>query len=230
MVDEALTIAGQSAHLAMRYVLIIIGVLVAATGLGFLFMSRSGDESTNDWERLWDARLAALEAVLGPSTGGALHASIPFNLDGAADVVEFLEHVDGVVYVTADLIGDDRSKPNDLGQYELMICLRDEADWAPQLISNLAKYTIDAVLQPGETMDIAPALPQPTNLSSFLFGSYATISVQGKPASILLCVGITGEELQYLQANGYDALLQRLKDAGVFPFTDLSRRSVVSDG
>ncbi len=214
----------------MRYVLIVIGVLVAATGLGFLFMSRSGDESTNDWERLWDARLAALEAVLGPSTGGALHASIPFNLDGAADVVEFLEHVDGVVYVTADLIGDDRSKPNDLGQYELMICLRDEADWAPLLISDLAKYTINAVLQPGDTMDIAPALPQPTNLSAFLFISYAAITVEQKPASIMLCVGITSEELQYLQASGYDALLTRLRSAGVFPFTDLTRGSVAGGG
>lgn len=85
------------------------------------------DRIFDDWKRLWDARLAALEGVLGPSDGEVLHSPIPFGLGGNADVIRFRKHVDGVVYVTSDLIGDQQSKPNMLGQYELMICLRDDA-------------------------------------------------------------------------------------------------------
>jgi len=33
-----------------------------------------------------------------------------------------------------------------LGQYELMICTRHDADWAPNLISRLSRYTLEAPL------------------------------------------------------------------------------------
>lgn len=209
----------------MRYALITIVILAAAGGI--YFMTRSSDHTDHDWHQLWDARLVVLESVLGASDDTVIHSPVPFYLDGAADVLVFRKHNDGVVYVTADLIGDDRSKPSELGQYELMICLRKNADWAPQLISNLAKYTVDAVLSPNDTMDIGSALPQPTQLEAFLYVPYAKITVDDKKAGILLCLGITQDELSFVREHGPDELLSHLKQAGVFPFTDLSRQSVL---
>ncbi len=209
----------------MRYVLITILVVGVAGSL--YYMTRSSDHANDDWERLWDARLAALEDVFGPSGDTVLHSPVPFYLDGAADVLVFRQHNDGVVYVTADLIGDDRSKPSELGQYELMICLRQDANWAPQLISNLAKYTIDDVLSPNDTMDIGPALPQPTDLAAFLYLPYANVIVDDRKGGVLLCLGITPDELSFVRENGPDKLVSRLKQNGVYPFTDLSRQSVL---
>jgi hypothetical protein len=184
----------------------------------------------NDWQVLWDVRLVALESVFGPHDDDAiLHSPIPFNLDGNADVLIFRKHLKGVVYVTADLIGDDRSKPSELGQYELMICLRREADWAPDLIAWLARYTIEAVLSPGDTMEIAPGLPQPTRLTNLLFVPYAELTVNRAKAGVLLCLGITSDEFDYCVERGSDAMLGKLKQANVYPFTDLSRRSVELD-
>jgi hypothetical protein len=194
-------------------------------------MRRSNDTDGDDvWQRLWHARLAALETVLGPAEDAVYHSPIPFYLDGGADVVVFTNHNEGVVYVTADLIGDDRSKPSEVGQYELMICLREDADWAAALLSWLAKYTIDAVLSPYDTMDIGPALPQPTQLVVFLFVHYATVTVDERTAGILLCLGITQDELTFARKNGPHELMSLLKRAGVYPFTDLSRCSVLQSG
>lgn len=190
-------------------------------------MTRSSDQEDNDWQQLWDKRLTALESVLGASDDTVFHSPVPFHLDGSADVLAFHKHNEGVAYVTANLIGDDRSKPNDLGQYELMICLRKDADWAPQLISNLAKYTIDAVLSPNDTMDIGPALPQPTQLEAFLYVSYANVTVDDKKAGILLCLGITKDELSFVRENSVDELVSLLKQESVYPFTDLTRQSVL---
>jgi hypothetical protein len=184
----------------------------------------------DDWNHLWNARVAALESVLGPSDGLILTSPVPFWLDGSPDVLTFREHLDGVAYVTASLIGDDRSKPSKLGQYELMICLREPDDWAPGLISWLAKYTIEAVLSPGDTVDIKPApLPQPTRLAHFLFVPYAAVTVEGQRAGVLLCLGITQEEYDCLCERGNDALLAGLKQAGIYPFTDPARAPINCD-
>lgn len=197
----------------MKYIALIVAigvVLAIALGVYVLITRRSrGAQGEDDWTRLWDARLKALEAALGPAEDVVLHSQVPFHLDGGADVLVFRRHANGVAYVTADLIGDDRAKPNGTGQYELMICPREDAEWAPSLISWLARYTIDGVLSPGDTMDMSRGFPQPTALAALLFVDHARINVNAKPAGVLLCVGITADELQYRAENGSDALISK---------------------
>lgn len=125
-------------------------------------MSKPTD--VNEWGEWWDARVAAIETILGPSDDMVGHAPIPFDLGadigGAADIIYFKKHLNGVVSVTSELIGHDEQVPNDLGNYELMICHRDDEPWGADIISRLAYYTLEARLNPGETMDIADAAPQ----------------------------------------------------------------------
>jgi len=45
-------------------------------------------------------------------------------------------------------------------------------------------------------------------------------------ASLLLCVGITPAELETCRREGVDQMIERLRTAAVFPFTDLKRESV----
>lgn len=214
----------------MRQVIIVVAVAAIVLLAVVLYLRIAKHSVADDSERLWDARLAALQKAFGPyDDQHILTSPVPFHLDGGADVLIFRSHVAGIAYVTAALIGDDRSKPNKLGQYELMMCLRKEADWAPEVLSSLAKYTIESVLQPGETMDIAPGLPQPSNISHLLFVDYAKVTVEGKPGGVLLCLGITQEEYHCLHTKGYDALITKLKQANAYPFTELTRSSVSCD-
>ncbi|MDR3621234.1 MAG: suppressor of fused domain protein [Paludisphaera borealis] len=191
----------------------------------------SDARTADDWEVWWDARTAALEDVLGESDDVVGHAVIPFpsgvEAGGAADVLFFRKHVPGVVTVTADLIGNDDQVPNDLGNYELMICERDDTEWGAAFIARLAYFTLQARLNPGETMDVRPALPESSTLSAILLLDYARFTVRGRSAGLLLCLGITADELIACRQGRTADVASALKSSGVFPFTDLNRNSVV---
>ena len=55
----------------------------------------SADDTEDDWTLWWDARLAALESILGKSHDTVSHGTIPFNLGadlgGAADISAEIE-------------------------------------------------------------------------------------------------------------------------------------------
>lgn len=180
-----------------------------------------------DWQRQWDARLALLESELGKSDENIATSPIPIYLGGGADVLTFTHHIDGAVYVTAGLIGDGSQKRTKLGQYELAICLREQADWAPSLLSQLAPYTFEAALKTGQTMDIGPAMPDGSSIAGLLFQNYAQFKFNESPAGLLLCVGITAPELKAVRNGDLTHVLDELNSHGIFPYTDVNRDSVV---
>ena len=184
------------------------------------------DDSRETW---WNARVAALEAAFGEMVDVVGHAPIPFQLGpdagGAADIVYFKNHVAGVLAVTSELIGCDQVA-NALGNYELAICTRGDEAWATDLISRLAYYTLDATLDPGETMDIGPAVPRGASIRALLFSELARFTVRGRPAGVLLCLGITKDELKACRAGRRDVVESELRRTGVYPFSYLQRKSV----
>lgn len=108
-----------------------------------------------------------------------------------------------------------------------MICHRDDEDWGPNLISRLAYYTLEEKLEPGETMDIGPAAPDGSTIAALLFLEYARFKVRGKKAGLLLCIGITADELKMCRKGRRADVEQALKKARVYPYTDLYRQSVL---
>jgi hypothetical protein len=191
--------------------------------------------SEDDWSDWWKDRMDAMEKVLGRPDDIVGHVVIPFqmgaDIGGAADVVYFRHHVDGVVCATSELIGCDDQRANSLGNYELMICHRnnDKAgqDWGSNIISQLAHYTCEAELNPGETMDIGAAAPKGSTIAAFLFFGYAAFAVGQREAGLLLCMGITAAELNACRKGKRQVVEAKLKAEGVYPFTDLFRKTVV---
>jgi len=109
----------------------------------------------NDGQEVWDARIAALTPILGRPADTVYHAVVPFYLGGFADVLEFPNYAPGMTYITADLTGEDVGQlPSSLGNYELMICVRENLPRAADLISRLARCTCDSKLEAGDTMDL----------------------------------------------------------------------------
>jgi hypothetical protein len=195
-------------------------------------MAKSEPVPEDEWTRWWDARVAAMETVLGPCDDVVGHAAIPFDIGadngGGADIIYFKKHVKGIVSVTSELIGRDDQVENDLGNYELIICHRDEENWGPDLISRLAYYTLQARINPGETMDIAEAAPEESTTVALLFLNYGTFKVRKRKAGLLLCIGITADELKFCRAGKREKVESALKAAKVYPFTDLYRKSAVA--
>lgn len=184
----------------------------------------------DEWQKIWDARIAALTPILGKPADTVLHAVIPFQLGGAADVLPFPDFTPGITYVTAEMTGEDvGQRPTSLGNYELMICARQELQKAGDLISNLARYTCDAELEPGETMDLGTFFGDST-IRALLFThpreQAAHFEFLGQRYGLLLCIGITAEELAFKEVHGSESLLVLLREHGVYPYTTLDRPSV----
>lgn len=184
----------------------------------------------DEWQKIWDSRIAALTPILGKPADTVLHAVIPFHLGGAADVLPFPDFTPGITYVTAEMTGDDvGQRPTSLGNYELMICAKQELQKAGDLISNLARYTCEAELEPGETMDLGTFFGD-TTICALLFTHPREQAVPfeflGQRYGLLLCIGITAEELAFKQAHGSESLLALLREHGVFPYTTPDRTSV----
>jgi len=101
-----------------------------------------------------------LERVLGKTDGNVLHAGIPFNLGGQADVLLFSNHIPGQVAATCNLLGEPSQKQNKLGTFELVIAQRSNHDWGPMSISHVARYTCESRIEPGHTMDLGNNFPK----------------------------------------------------------------------
>ena len=124
-----------------------------------------------------------IEKILGKADDVVLHSPVPFeqgyDMGGRADIYLYKRHIDGIVYVTGDLIGQ-KQKNSDAGNYELMICHKTDQKWGADLISNLSYYTLDSSINSAETMDIgAYALPENT-IKAIIFDKYAAFSVMLK--------------------------------------------------
>lgn len=185
------------------------------------------DADDDNWQKNWDSRLAALEIEFGKSGEDIFTSLIPIYLGGGSDVLSFKHHIDGVVYVTAGLIGDGGQKKTALGEYELMMCVREENDWTPSLLSRLASYTFEAALESGQTMDIGPAMPDGSSIAGLLFESYRQFEVNEAAAGLLLCIGLTESELLSCRNGERSKVVSQLKSNNVYPFTDSERQSVV---
>ena len=174
-----------------------------------------------------------IENILGKHSETVLHSPVPFELGyevgGGADVYVYREHMDGEVYLTTDLTGKTQEK-NSIGNYELMICHPNQQDWGPNLISKLAYYTLESSLNPGETMDIgANFVLEDSEIKALIFSKYFDFKLEGRKYGVLLIIGITSDELEWAKKNGGKNLVIKLKDAGVYPTTDLRRKSIFEE-
>jgi hypothetical protein len=150
-----------------------------------------------------------------------------YDAGGLADVVQFRNHINGTIYATCDLMGRGDQIANGLGTYELAICHRSSEDWGAGIVAPLAYYTLDAQLEVGHTMDLGPSAAKGSRITALMFEDFARFEFMGQPAGVLVGIGITSDELSACHAGQRDRVVKALKSKGVYPFTDLDRRSVL---
>jgi len=184
------------------------------------------NEGKDNWEMSWDARMAGFESHFGKCDENVLHATIPFqlgfDLGGSPDVVTFSSYTNGQLYITSDLLGSEQ-KPNSHGQYELAVVHQGEENWGVEIICSLAYYTLENVIDHGETMDIAEAVPEGSTIAAIIFRRIANFKCLGSQANVLCCIGITYDELNFCLEHGSEDLFKRFpKD---YVLTDMYRKS-----
>jgi hypothetical protein len=198
------------------------------------------EQYENDYEH----KKQGLEVVLGEMYRIVGHAIIPFSVGGAVDMYYFTKHIPGTGFATMELLDPNGNgpKPNRLGTYELVAFTKetynesDNSDAAFNTIerhicgifTTIGFYSSQAVLNPNETCEI------PTNEGEnkcIIFDDYKPdgreFYVNSRKHHLLLCLEVFRSELEYARKNGSIQLLQLLKQAGHYPYSDLNRTPVV---
>lgn len=207
-------------------------------------------------KKYYMAKKNALENVLGPMDKVMGHGLIGFHFGGPIPLYYFSRYILGTVFATMELIDPKGKNPisNTLGTYELIACTRiknpiskvgDISDKCSKKIETaefdkvesrsrhiltiVGKNSFDIQINPGETAQI----PQEEGGEDMyvLFDEFDTkgipFVIDDKRYGLLLCIEVFKQELEYAQENGSEKLINILKSADVYPYSDLSRESVV---
>jgi hypothetical protein len=130
-------------------------------------------------------------------------------------------------YLSCELVADPEQKRSPGGPYELMITCDDE-DWVLEHISEVARLGHTLAFRGGQTLDMGAIVGSDSHVQGIAFEEAARVRVARKSYRVLRCHGILRAELEYAKKKSVDALLRKLKSAGVYPRTSPKRsRSVL---
>lgn len=195
-----------------------------------------------------DAKQTALERILGPMHEQVRHSIIPFAAGGAVDLYYFPDHIPGTGFATMELLEPDGRgpRPNRIGTYELVAFTRHSMPAVADLsnehhpfdavqrrvcstLTLVGFYARDAVLNPGDTCEVAAKEGDPNRC--LILDSYdpkgVGFTIDGRTHCLLLCMEVFRNEMEYAREEGGAALLDKLKAAGHYPYSDLDRSPVI---
>ncbi len=199
--------------------------------------------SQEQYDKDYEEKVKGLEEILGKMHEMVGHAIIPFQIGGAVDMYYFPNHISGTGFATMELLDPNGNgpKPNRLGTYELVAFTKqpyndsDETETPFNLIerrfcgifTTIGNYSFDAVLNPNETCEV----PTDGDENRFLiFDNYNPDNKQFKIGDrqhhLLLCLEVFRSEMEFARQNGSDELINKLKAAGHYPYSDLDREPV----
>jgi len=201
---------------------------------------RFGDD---EWERHYELKKRGLEKVLGEMYELVGHAIIPFQIGGAVDMYYFPNCVDGTGFATMELIEPDGSgpRPSRIGTYELVAFTKhrigDKADKDAfeqmarrmcGILTTVGHYAHEAKLTPRETAEVPVDGDKPH--CCLMFDEYRKPGVDfmigSRKHGLLLVMEVFRSEMEYAMNNGTQIVLDKLKERGYYPYSDLDREPV----
>jgi hypothetical protein len=206
--------------------------------------AKTKEFTEEEWNRDYEEKQKGLERLLGKMHDVVGHAVIPFEVGGALDMYYFPNGIPGTGFATMELLKPDGTGPipNKFGTYELAAFTRipyDATDGETPfsrirarlnlVMTNIAYYSLQAKLQPGETAELPSDEGQPGYC--ILFDHYKPngldFTIGNRRHALLLVMEIFKDEMDFAMANGSRKLIEKLKIAGYYPYSDLDRESVV---
>ncbi len=205
-------------------------------------MQEDEDQIRSNWEVLKSERM---EELLGVEHDRVMHSMIPFFLGGGLDLYYYPNKLPGTGIATKELSELPGQGPaNDAFQnYELVMFTRHSLDLnvaqdektefgrvhedINMLLNLVAQYCLQAEVNPHDTLEFPGDMPD-VGGRCLIFDGYPDHS-QEEPAEfgLLAIMEIFRAELEFARAQGANTLLQKLREAGHYPYTDRNRSSVV---
>jgi hypothetical protein len=184
-----------------------------------------------------------LELVLGKMYGMVGHAIISFEIGGAVDMYYFPNHIQGTGFATMELLDPKGNGPlpNSYGTYELVAFTKlpyeTTGDFQTSfdlierricgIFTSIGNYSFGATLKPHDTCEVPWDDEENRCL---IFDVYRPGNIDFKIGErqhhLLLCLEIFRSEMDIARKNGGGILIEKLKQHGFYPYSDLDREPV----
>ncbi|MDY0170742.1 MAG: hypothetical protein RBS80_29645 [Thermoguttaceae bacterium] len=198
----------------------------------------------NDW---YTRKSALMENILGKEYHTVMHALIPYEVGGALDLYYYPNGIAGTGIATKELsyACSESSHNSRYAKYELVMFTEYHLDLdiaqdettpfgaahenISAILNHIAPYSAQATLSPYETCEF-PEDMKTVGGKCLIFDSYeppGTLSNEER-FGVMLIMELFRDEMEFAMEHGGELLLSKLKEKGVYPFSNLSRVSVVS--
>lgn len=210
-----------------------------------LFSSKKANPTFTDAERevYYHQKVAGFEQVLGTMHNFVKHSIIPFDMGGNVDMYFFGGIIPGTAFVTMEMIQPDGKGPvpSTIGTYEFVaftklpfgiVPIKEEFDkierrmcWAFTDLGNYAKRYLIKPLETAET----PQKDAPNRC--YIFDEYkhpsSDFMIGDQKHGLLLVIEVFRSEMEYAMQHGTKTVLEKLKEKGHYPYSDLEREPVI---
>lgn len=202
------------------------------------------DSGERERRKHYDRVSESMEAILGPQHDTVSHALIPYAVGGALDLYYYPDGVPGTGIATKELSEnlDECSTSDVFKTYELVMFTRhpidldaaddDETPFGAihsnigAILNVMAPYSAQATLNPHETCEF-PADMENLGGKCLVFDAYGNNEFDTQHEfGLLLLIEVFRSEMEFAREEGGAALLERLKLAGHYPYSDLDRKPV----
>ena len=204
-------------------------------------MAEDNDEKiTQEW---FNRKTALMVDALGPEHEMVMHSLIPFAIGGSLDLYYFPNGIPGTAIATKELseICGEGSSNDVFDNYELVmftkhsLSLEDAQDGNTPfgeahstinaILNCMACYSAEATLNPCQTCEF-PEDMETVGGRCLIFDAYGA-KEEHADFGLLALIEIHRSEMQYAMDHKGKDLLDKLKQAGYYPYSDLDRPAVV---
>lgn len=193
-------------------------------------------------EQWFEDKTSMMVGLLGEEHDMVMHAIIPFALGGGLDLYYFPNGIEGTAIATKELTETpgEGSHNDVLNTYELVMFTRhplsmDDAQDEETpfgkvhatinvILNCMARYSEQAILNPNETCEF-PEDMESVGGKCLIMDSYGFEGDQAE-FGLMVLIEVFPSEMNYARKNGGRQLLDKLKEAGHYPYSDLDRTPV----
>lgn len=197
------------------------------------------EEAASRWH---DEKSAYMETVLGKEHDMVMHAIIPYAVGGGLDLYYYPNGIEGVGIATKEVsdLPDQGSSNKQFDQYELVMFTRHKLDLdiakdkstpfgkahsnINSILNCIAPYSAQATLNHNETCEF-PEDMEGLGGKCLIFQAYGW-SGERQNFGLLAVIEVFRSEMQFARESGTASLIERLKEAGYYPYSDLDREPV----
>ncbi|MCL6502685.1 MAG: suppressor of fused domain protein [Pirellulales bacterium] len=204
-------------------------------------MDEYDEKLAHEW---YERKSALMEEMLGKEHDLVMHSIIPYAMGGQLDLYYYPNGIPGTAIATKELseLPGEGSSNRVFRSYELVMFTKHPLDLDAvkdettpfgrahrtinAILNVVGPYSAEETLNPNETCEFPPDMPDVGGRCLVLDG-YPSYS-EDEPAEfgLMVLIEVFRSEMEYARENGTANLLERLKDKGYYPYSDLDRQPV----